>query len=231
MIQFKRGKTSTWKSQTDVLADGQPGYDKEKNKLKIGDGSSTWANLPDASGLRMEEILLSEEDANDRKKGLLTPIKLLQMMLGFVDRPIITYGTKVPDEDTIGQVYLQYYDNTPEVDYVIAEGVNSGWLYRKWNSGRAECWITKSYKTDVKNKFEGIELYSDNKTMGQLTYPITFSSTPSETATVQSSSGLAWLASRKANSATQSGAYSIISSDSLDDASYRISIQVKGSWK
>jgi hypothetical protein len=35
MIQFKRGKTSSWYSQKTPLAEGQPGYDKDKHKIKI----------------------------------------------------------------------------------------------------------------------------------------------------------------------------------------------------
>ena len=31
-------------------------------------------------------------------------------------------------------------------DYVIEQGASGGWQYRKWNSGKAECWI-KSRQT------------------------------------------------------------------------------------
>lgn len=46
MIQFKRGKTASWATQTEPLADGQPGYDKDTHELKIGDGTTSFANLP-----------------------------------------------------------------------------------------------------------------------------------------------------------------------------------------
>ena len=28
------------------------------------------------------------------------------------------------------------------VDYVVEQGATGGWVYRKWNSGKAECWKT-----------------------------------------------------------------------------------------
>lgn len=231
MIQFKRGNTANWQSQTEPLASGQPGYDKDRKKIKIGDGKNLWSALPDASGLRAEEILESEEKAKEKIRNKTSLSSLVAKLLNLEDRPIITYGTETPDDETVGQIYLQYYDDLPEVDFVIDAGVNRGWTYQKWKSGRAECWCTKNFKTDIKNAFEGVALYYDNKSMSQLNYPISFSSVPSETATVQSSGGLAWLASRKANTKEKSGAYSIISSDSLENASYCVSIQVKGFWK
>lgn len=46
MIQFRRGTTSSWNKTKTKLAPGQPGYDKDKNQLKIGDGKHTWSELP-----------------------------------------------------------------------------------------------------------------------------------------------------------------------------------------
>lgn len=233
MIQFRRGRTSTWQSEETPLADGQPGYDKDRKKIKIGDGKSSWSELPDASGLRLDEILESEANAKRKAeaKALLNPLgTFVAKILKLEDRPVITYGSSVPDESTIGQLYLQCYDDTPEVDFVIDSGVNKGWNYRKWKSGLAECWCSMTFETDVKNIFDGVKFYYSNQVFNQTNYPITFTGIPSETATVQSSGGFAWLASCKLNTTTLSGAYRVVSSDSLDNASYRISIQVKGSW-
>ena len=46
MIQFKRGNTEAWDKLSVPLADGQPGYDKTQNKLKVGNGVSQWKDLP-----------------------------------------------------------------------------------------------------------------------------------------------------------------------------------------
>ena len=45
-LKFKRGTASEWETRDVVLADGQPGYDKTNNRLKIGDGKTTWSELP-----------------------------------------------------------------------------------------------------------------------------------------------------------------------------------------
>ena len=50
MIQFRRGTTKSWKETKIKLAAGQPGYDKEKHQLKIGDGEHYWADLPSIGG-------------------------------------------------------------------------------------------------------------------------------------------------------------------------------------
>ena len=31
-------------------------------------------------------------------------------------------------------------NSTPITDFVVAEGTSNSWHYRKWNSGKAECW-------------------------------------------------------------------------------------------
>ena len=50
MIQFKRGTSSQWTSNNPTLSAGQPGVEFDNNqdatKIKIGDGSSTYSNLP-----------------------------------------------------------------------------------------------------------------------------------------------------------------------------------------
>ena len=38
MIQIKRGTTKNWRKYNLRLLAGQPGYDKDKQKIKIGDG-------------------------------------------------------------------------------------------------------------------------------------------------------------------------------------------------
>jgi len=218
MIQIKRGRTSKWRSTETSLAPGQPGYDKDKHKIKIGDGNTLWADLPYASGLFANEILDSETAAKDKKKK------------DAEDLTLITYGTETPNEKTTGQVYLQQIDE-PEVDYVIASGTTKeGWTYQKWKSGIAKCWCNHSFRTTVK---ELLELFYRSATTGGIAYPFTFEYVPTETATIQSSGGQVLLANSSANTKTTSGTYAIISlaGEISDDADYRISIQVEGFWR
>jgi hypothetical protein len=45
-LQLKRGTAARWKELNLVLAAGEPGFVTDENRLKIGDGITTWNNLP-----------------------------------------------------------------------------------------------------------------------------------------------------------------------------------------
>lgn len=50
MIQFYRGESSKFESINPILGAGQPGYEIDTHKLKIGDGSTKYNNLPYIGG-------------------------------------------------------------------------------------------------------------------------------------------------------------------------------------
>ena len=219
MIQFRRGKTKSWRDTKIKLAAGQPGYDKEKHKIKIGDGETLWKDLPYATGLFTKEILDSEQNAKNKYKN------------DSEDTTLITYGTESPNKDTVGQLYLQQYDTEPEVDYIVSSFIDGIWTCQKWKSGIAKCWGTLELTTDIQNEFEGTLIFHDNK-MKSIKYPITFKEVPSEIATVQSPGGIAWLASKSKNTKSTSGVYIIVSPDKqLTNAAYNISLHVEGFWR
>jgi hypothetical protein len=45
MIQIKRGKASDFSTQEVILHAGQPGFEKDTKRLKIGDGVTDWDSL------------------------------------------------------------------------------------------------------------------------------------------------------------------------------------------
>lgn len=45
-IQLKRGKSSSWTNLNLILAAGEPGFEIDTGKLKIGDGATPWNELP-----------------------------------------------------------------------------------------------------------------------------------------------------------------------------------------
>lgn len=45
-IQFKRGTAARWAELNLVLEAGQPGFVTDENRLKIGDGTTAWNDLP-----------------------------------------------------------------------------------------------------------------------------------------------------------------------------------------
>lgn len=76
--------------------------------------------------------------------------------------------------------------NNTEIDYIVSQGTSGDWIYRKWNSGVAECWCLHkdnnvSISTAWANLFESAR-------MGGLTYPSgLFNSAPVCTVQVQNS--------------------------------------------
>ena len=216
MIQFKRGSTESWKKLKKPLAAGQPGYDKDKHKIKVGDGVKLWEKLPYA-GLSEEEVLDSEKNAKERLKA--DPESMA----------IITYGEESPDKKTVGQLYLQYYDTEPEVDYVVSFGVTGIWTYRRWRSGLAECWGTIKLNTTIQTTLDEAPFYSDNKSMKKISYPFTFSDVPSEQASIQGPGNLVWLATRGSNTESGSAVYSLLSPYKQQNAAdYHIALRVSG---
>lgn len=45
LIKLRRGTAAQWTAVNPTLADGEPGYETDTEKLKIGDGTTDWANL------------------------------------------------------------------------------------------------------------------------------------------------------------------------------------------
>ena len=51
-IQYRRGSASQWTTTDPILAIGEPGYETDTGKFKVGDGSSVWSALPYSSGIQ-----------------------------------------------------------------------------------------------------------------------------------------------------------------------------------
>jgi len=45
-FQFRRGLSTLWTSTNTVLAPGEPGVELDTGRFKVGDGSTSWSNLP-----------------------------------------------------------------------------------------------------------------------------------------------------------------------------------------
>lgn len=83
LIQFRKGTSTQWAeadaaSETDadrLLADGEPGFDTDLKIFKIGDGVTTWAELPVANSTTEstgETDTSSRKDAMNVAAGMLT---------------------------------------------------------------------------------------------------------------------------------------------------------------
>lgn len=59
-FQFKRGTAQRWIEVDPILKQGEPGFEYDTGKLKIGDGITSWTLLPyinDISGVDKDEIV------------------------------------------------------------------------------------------------------------------------------------------------------------------------------
>ena len=55
-FKVRRGLADTWKQQNPVLAYGEPGFEKDTYKLKIGDGTTEWNLLPYVNAEDLTEL-------------------------------------------------------------------------------------------------------------------------------------------------------------------------------
>lgn len=51
-IQYRRGTATQWTSVNPILAQGEPGYEYDTGKFKVGNGVDTWNVLPYSSGIQ-----------------------------------------------------------------------------------------------------------------------------------------------------------------------------------
>ena len=74
--------------------------------------------------------------------------------------------------------------NGVTLDYVVEQGTKNGWLYRKWQSGLAECWYRKEHAVVISEAWGN--LYAGTSATGRTAYPFAFTEKPHETVTVKS---------------------------------------------
>lgn len=119
------------------------------------------------------------------------------------------------------------------LDYIIEQGTKDGWSYRKWNSGKAECWKTVTLNTTINNNWGS--MYMGTATQRQ-SYPFTFKVKPTENATLQCKSIAALLMTMHGgngvNDTQTTASYNVFSPSNTDtSAEFYISFYVSGNWK
>ena len=71
-FQLRGDTAANWESKNPVLLRNEPGYDTTNNRLKMGDGSTTWEDLPYVQPDKYETWLFTLEngDTIEKKVGL-----------------------------------------------------------------------------------------------------------------------------------------------------------------
>lgn len=242
-------------SVTEVTGDGKVaitvygkyykgGFGKVDNKLKI-----TWSlqehNQPYDSGVFEDVYVDTDEEDNYsytfQRTGL-NYLDVYELRVGVSD---VAVPTEVYAEAIIAAVPVfdwgrqDFAFNVPvtiqgaSVPSIVEQGTNyTGWTYRKWSDGFAECWLTKEL-TSVKIQTASGNGYSSGAiSASNVSFPVTFTARPTVIATLMANGNPAFLSpSTTAATTEQTGTYQLNSMSSVASKNYLITYDVKGRWK
>lgn len=131
-IQFLRGTKSKVAASTEVLADGQPLYETDTNKLKVGDGSTQAKSLPYVK-VDTDSALSSTSTNPVQNKVVNTELgKKLSTSGGTMTGALTTkgikltsgtdYGTTLPSSPATNQLFFQTVGSNFVLDNVYPVG-------------------------------------------------------------------------------------------------------------
>ena len=139
-IQFLRGTKSNVTASTKVLADGQPLYEKDTHKLKVGDGSTQAKSLPYIT-VDTDSTLSSTSTNPIQNKVVNTELAKKLPLAGGTMTGVLTtnginltsgtdYGDTLPDSPATNQLFFQ----TVGSNFVLDNVYPIGSIYMNVNS-------------------------------------------------------------------------------------------------
>lgn len=157
-IQFLRGTKSEVIASNKVLADGQPLYEKDTNKLKVGDGSTAAKSLPYVK-VDTDSELSSTSTNPVQNKVINTELeKKLSLSGGTMTGELTTkgikltsgtdYGTTLPSSPATDQLFFQ----TAETNFVLDNVYPIGSIYMNVTSTNPETLFGGTWK-QIQGKF------------------------------------------------------------------------------
>lgn len=119
-------------------------------------------------------------------------------------------------------------------DSVVEQGESNGWMYRKWDSGIAECQKIVTVTTKITTAWGS--MYVGDTKMSRQSYPVVFLSKPAEVASLTAGGSAAWLypesAGNGVNGGYSSAIYNVARPSSVTtDQTFYISLYATGKWK
>lgn len=112
LIQLRRGTAAAWEAANPVLASGEQGYETDTRRLKIGDGTTAYNDLPYSVGGPIDVVLtedgvgLSVTLADDQTEDALRIRRSDGLLLAHVDR----YGGFFVDTVAAIQITAEEFD-------------------------------------------------------------------------------------------------------------------------
>lgn len=115
------------------------------------------------------------------------------------------------------------YSGVVAVDYIVEQGTN----YRKWNSGKAECWGSKTETLNITTAAN-----NSYYTTTSFTFPITFTATPNIFPSLSQDSGVFWASLGNTSTLSTTGCQlRIMSGASQSNKSITWHYYAIGTWK
>lgn len=218
--------------------DGEDGFSPTVNVEAISGGNRV--TITDADGAKTFDVMNGKDGTGGGSGGsgadgedgaTFTPSVSSDGVLSWTNDKGLTNPDPVNIKGEKGEQGEPGADGASGIDYIVEQGTTNGWLWRKWNSGIAECWI--------KLTMEG----SFTRTWGSLyeafpfdpvNYPFAFVEVPFEFVTPGNNGVGAWVErnSSDTQSTTLSGTYQLIR-PAKDTTEYTlmVSLYVVGKWQ
>ena len=108
--QLKRGLAERWNELDPILEQGEPGFEIDTNRLKIGDGETPWTSLP----YIMSEVFVSNESFEIAIKDLQEQITIQQIAVnGEIIKPTNNkiVNLDIPTSAKIEEISLSRINN------------------------------------------------------------------------------------------------------------------------
>lgn len=216
------------------------------------DATKDFENEPTTNQLNLVASAYITQLQMDTQNITVTPAQIGQV-IGLGDSVLICYDGVIQTRviktvwDAIAGVYKQLVlgsktasitdtikslsPSSPVVyDFILEEGTTNGWTWRKWNSGKYECWMRDSSKKGTIDQAWGSFYYG---TVSAYTYPITFvGDYPVVNITVQANNGGAWAVPNYADySFTSTGTIYLYRPTTTTNMAMTINIYAVGRWK
>lgn len=164
-IKLRRDTSSTWDAKNPTLAVGEPGFETDTGRLKIGNGTDPWMDLPYLSGEGGSPVVM--EDIDDRVADLLVA----------GDRITLTYNDNLNSltisSDPTYDAAVDWTGNHTLADgtrYLVNDLVYvSGRLYKANYENESMPVSSTLYWTDVG---PGYRLNIDGRDIPNIPYPV-----------------------------------------------------------
>lgn len=141
------------------------------------------------------------------------------------------YIQTVGNDLNTGVITYKTRESLNNVDYIIEEGASGIWTYRKWASGKAECWgkrnLVGSFTQTVGNYF-----YYLDPAFSAIAYPFEFVVVPNEVVTYKAkgTSG-GWAYNVGENTESKTGNYRAMRWNQATEDTVCLDYYVVGEWK